>query len=512
MTQKFPRKISVIHFKKKRHFFNCSSHAIIDVLQYQTLFSLQQRREGAIVIHSLVCLYCFGALAILCDHYFCASLEKLCRRLRIPTDVAGATFMAAGSSMPTLFIAIASVFMGEGDIGLGTIIGSTMFNILFISAICGLCSGMAIALRMWPLLRDSFAYTVHLIALLIAIEDNIVHWYEAVVFPFLYSGYILVMCYNKKLENLFEKVCKRFCEIRKGFEMLEMDDPLENEDKEARRRDTEETSKAEKLENTENDVEQNAEKTEIEEREKSDFDRTSSQIHGFEAKSPFEIPKSSFKLVYWVVMLPVHVLFFITMPDCRRKGWENWYPVTFVVSILWMALISYVLVWTVSVIGETFDIPECIMGLTLLAAGSSVPDAVASLVVAKHGMGDMALANCVGSNIFDILCLGLPWFLAATVVHPGSVVLIHSGHVVYTSLCLFGTVFVTLLVIHLNHWNLDKRSGYMLLVIYLLFLSAAVILEALPGGDAPKLNPHHPGHLPNKGLGHHKNAPFKKVT
>lgn len=80
MSQKFPRKISVLHFKKKRHFFNCSSHAIIDVLQYQTLFSLQQRREGAIVIHSLVCLYCFGALAILCDHYFCASLEKLCQR------------------------------------------------------------------------------------------------------------------------------------------------------------------------------------------------------------------------------------------------------------------------------------------------------------------------------------------------------------------------------------------------------------------------------------------------
>lgn len=430
-------------------------------------------------------------------------------RLRIPTDVAGATFMAAGSSMPTLFIAIASVFMGEGDIGLGTIIGSTMFNILFISAICGLCSGMAIALHTWPLLRDSFAYTVHLIALLIAIEDNIVHWYEAVVFPFLYSGYIVVMCYNKKLEGLFEKLCQRFCEIRKGFEMVQMDDPTADENGKAKKEGTERKSESKRTSEKEKDAEKNIDTTGKEENEKSDSDHTSSQIHGFAAKSPFAIPKSSFKLVLWVIMLPVHVLFFITMPDCRRKGWENWYPVTFVVSILWMAVISYVLVWTVSVIGETFDIPECIMGLTLLAAGSSVPDAMASLVVAKHGMGDMALANCVGSNIFDILCLGLPWFLAATVVHPGSVVLIHSGHVVYTSLCLFGTVFVTLVVIHQNHWNLDKRSGCMLLVIYLIFLSAAVILEALPRGDAPKLNPHHPGHLPNKGLGHHKNAPFK---
>ncbi|KAJ7340474.1 hypothetical protein OS493_003223 [Desmophyllum pertusum] len=211
MTEKFPRKISVLHHirRVKRHFFNCSSHTIINVLQYETLFSLQQRREGAIVIHSLVCLYCFGALAVLCDHYFCASLEKLCKRLRIPTDVAGATFMAAGSSMPTLFIAIASVFMGEGDIGLGTIIGSTMFNILFISGICGLCSGMAIALHMWPLLRDSIAYTIHLTALLIAIEDNIVHWYEAVVFSvFILRVYRHYVFQQKTRSLVQEGLCK----------------------------------------------------------------------------------------------------------------------------------------------------------------------------------------------------------------------------------------------------------------------------------------------------------------
>ena len=430
--------------------------------------------------------------------------------------------MAAGSSMPTLFIAIASVFMGEGDIGLGTIIGSTMFNILFISAICGLCSGISIALHMWPLLRDSVAYTIHLTALLIVIEDNMVHWYEAIVFPFLYLGYIIVMCYNKKLEGLFERVCAKFCEFRKGFEMVPMEDPRENAIEKGAGGEATEKSGGEDAGDKEIDSD-NSKKETTEtnsaggEKEVIDPDSSSSQVHGFSAKSPFEIPKSSFKLVIWVIMLPIQVLFFLTMPDCRKKGWENWYPVTFVVSILWMAVISYVLVWTVSIIGETFDIPECIMGLTLLAAGSSVPDAIASLVVAKHGMGDMALANCVGSNIFDVLCLGFPWFLATTVVHPNSVVLIHSGHVVYTSLCLFGTVLATLFVIHRSGWTLDKRSGGILLVTYVIFLSAAVILEALPGGpggqgDGPKLSPHHPGHLPNKGLGHHKSAHLKKVT
>ncbi|EDO25813.1 predicted protein, partial [Nematostella vectensis] len=121
-------------------------------------------------------------------------------RLRIPTDVAGATFMAAGSSMPTLFIAIASVFMGEGDIGLGTIIGSSMFNILFITAICGLFSGMVISLHTWPIVRDSCVYVVNLVGLLIVIHDNVIHFYEALIFPVLYTGYILIMVFNTRLE------------------------------------------------------------------------------------------------------------------------------------------------------------------------------------------------------------------------------------------------------------------------------------------------------------------------
>ena len=434
--------------------------------------------------------------------------------------------MAAGSSMPTLFIAIASVFLGEGDIGLGTIIGSTMFNILFISAICGLCSGLVIALHMWPLLRDSTVYTVHLVALLIAIEDNIVHWYEALVFPFLYCGYIVIMSYNRKLEGFFEKICQRFCEIRKGFEMVEMDDPLEDKKGEGPKycsgrseqdgiKDLENSQSEERLVNADNHGRED--KSEKEDNDKTkDQETSTSHIQGFTPTSPFQIPNSSLKQVFWAVMLPVHFLFYITMPDCRKKEWEEWYPITFVVSIIWMAIISYVLVWTVSIMGETFDIPECIMGLTLLAAGSSVPDAMASLIVAKHGMGDMALANCVGSNVFDILCLGVPWLFATTIVHPHSVVLIHSGHVVYTSLCLFGTVILTLLVIHFNRWKLDKRSGGILLAIYVIFLSVAVILEAIPGGPGgqghgPKLNPHHPGHVPRKGLGH-KHGHLNKHT
>jgi len=42
------------------------------------------------------------------------------------------------------------------------------------------------------------------------------------------------------------------------------------------------------------------------------------------------------------------------------------------------------------------------MGLTFLAAGTSIPDLITSVIVAKKGFGDMAVSSSVGSNIFDV--------------------------------------------------------------------------------------------------------------
>jgi len=42
------------------------------------------------------------------------------------------------------------------------------------------------------------------------------------------------------------------------------------------------------------------------------------------------------------------------------------------------------------------------MGLTFLAAGTSIPDLFTSVIVAKKGFGDMAVSSSVGSNIFDV--------------------------------------------------------------------------------------------------------------
>lgn len=126
-------------------------------------------------------------------------------------------------------------------------------------------------------------------------------------------------------------------------------------------------------------------------------------------------------LVAWYVVYPIHYLCKKTMPDCRQEQYRNWYPFTFLISMVWISFYSYFMVWMITVIGSTLAIPDTVMGLTFVAAGVSVPDALSSIAVIKEGFGDMAVSNAIGSNVFDILvCLGLPWFIQTAIIKPGS--------------------------------------------------------------------------------------------
>lgn len=55
--------------------------------------------------------------------------------------------MAAATSAPELFVNVIGTFITEGDIGVGTIVGSAVFNILAVAACCGIGAGMVRLLR-----------------------------------------------------------------------------------------------------------------------------------------------------------------------------------------------------------------------------------------------------------------------------------------------------------------------------------------------------------------------------
>ena len=103
---------------------------------------------------------------------------------------------------------------------------------------------------------------------------------------------------------------------------------------------------------------------------------------------PFElnvIPPGCVERLKWACLLPFQALFYFTIPDIRRKRMRPYYGITFVMSIIWIGLTTYFLVWMTTLVGFTFGIPDAVMGLTFIAFGSSIPDAIASILVAKQG-------------------------------------------------------------------------------------------------------------------------------
>eukprot|EP00794_Sanderia_malayensis_P017842 gene17842-19623_t len=441
------------------------------ILEFPTdLFSNKQRKYGAVLIHIAV-------------------------HLNLTEDVAGATFMAAGSSAPELFTSIIGVFIAHGDIGSGTIIGSAVFNVLVILSLVGVCAGKAVPLTRWPLFRDSVSYSITVAALILVRK-----------LVFIVDVYLLLCTdesslkkskslmkakFNKKIVAYLKSKAPKKDDTRQKLEEGKsinnqslpcgLQSPYSAENEEIRlfgRRDRRLTwrevgmmimltnrftpatrfraaglivrlRKDELKEEHENllfNHEDNEEKTwhiDIE----GDIARETHDMTDKEetADEIFVSPRGSvYQTVYWYISLPLIALLHFTIPDCKTARWEKWFMATFLMSVIWIAMFSYILVWMVTVIGYTSGIPDVIMGITFLAAGTSVPDAIASLIVARQGQGDMAVSNSIGSNVFDILIgLALPWLIKTAMYHPGSVVKVNSRGLVYSVMLLFASVIVT---------------------------------------------------------------------
>jgi K+-dependent Na+/Ca+ exchanger-like protein len=154
-------------------------------------------------------LYMFLGLAIICDEFFVPALEIMVEKYDVDDDVAGATFMAAGGSAPELFTAMVSTFVAPpsaSDTGFGTIVGSAVFNVLFVIGACAIFSKGVLELSWWPLARDSTYYTVGLSVLAVFFGLNSsdpeyapasMEWWECLVLLLLYIGYVVMMKYNR---------------------------------------------------------------------------------------------------------------------------------------------------------------------------------------------------------------------------------------------------------------------------------------------------------------------------
>jgi len=182
------------------------SHKKGDPLFPEELFTDEQLKSGAILLHVFGVVYMFVALAIVCDEFFVPALDVIIEKLEIQDDVAGATFMAAGGSAPELFTSVIGVFVSFDDVGIGTIVGSAVFNILFVIGMCAIFSKTVLTLTWWPLFRDCFFYSISLIALIYFFRDNQIQWYEALILFCFYIAYVSFMKWNVPMERFVKKL------------------------------------------------------------------------------------------------------------------------------------------------------------------------------------------------------------------------------------------------------------------------------------------------------------------
>lgn len=112
----------------------------------------------------------------------------------------------------------------------------------------------------------------------------------------------------------------------------------------------------------------------------------------------------------------------------------------FIIALVILLISSKLLVWGASGIAIQLGVSEVILGLTVIAIGTSLPELAASIASILKGHADLAIGNVVGSNILNLLAvLSLPGLLAPSALEPAILIRDYSTMLGLTLLMIFFT-------------------------------------------------------------------------
>lgn len=284
--------------------------------------------------------------------------------LKLSRSVKGATFDAIAGSLPELLVALFSViFFKEFEIGIATIAGSALFNLLVIPGICVLVAPVAFKVSRDVINRDGLFYIISVFVLLVLIlYFKIWGLLIALILLCLYFIYVREIVVDTKRDK--GKI-KRPKDIRIGKELL----------------------------------------------------------MGF-------------------------------------------------LSIIGIGIVTYFLVKYSIEFANALGVSSIIIAFTIIAAATSIPDTIISVVNARKGNIDDATSNVFGSNIFDIFVgLGLPLLIYSLIVGPVNIVFDQLEIV----LGLLGATILSLFYFARGD-KFRKSQGWVLLLLYIFFVGYVVFL------------------------------------
>lgn len=144
-------------------------------------------------------------------------------------------------------------------------------------------------------------------------------------------------------------------------------------------------------------------------------------------------------------------------------------------------------------VAERLRVPQIVIGLTIVALGTSMPELCVSVVSALKGTPDLAVGNVVGSNIFNaLLIVGV-----AALVAPMTIL----RSTVFKDVPCALVASVVLLMMCQNDWVITRLDGAILFVFFLVFMRLTIkgATSAQPAPLAAEENEASAGKQPMKG-------------
>jgi sodium/potassium/calcium exchanger 5 len=231
----------------------------------------------------------------------------------------------------------------------GTIVGSAVFNILFVIALCALISTTICELDPYPIVRDAGFYCIAVAVLYIVIYDQRVFWYEALGLVILYFVYVIILKFNDRLSRLIHGNSTHRKTITSNEHNQEQLQALNASVELQQNLVTRARSVSESVmlssgthttgihgsdddDNTRRRLPYKPSKKRL----KDTPDNQHIVANATEIFDPLKLPSKRYKILKWILMYPVRLLMHITIPDCRKEVFHNYYMLTFVMSTIWV--------------------------------------------------------------------------------------------------------------------------------------------------------------------------------
>ena len=336
-----------------------------------------------------VSLIVFASIAIWrAGDFFQPAADYVQEKHKLPESIKAAVIDAIASSFPEFCVAvIAVILLGRAEVGISSIVGSALYNVLIIPAAAGLVAKGPMKIGKEVVWRDSLMYFGVVILLLVTLLAFPNAWGlgVAALFILAYVGYIfwLNFDYRKHKRNLAH-------------------------------------------EDTDVSVSEDADASD----------------EGEESELKIRDESHAWKWILGMMMV--------------------------------MGLASHILVEASIQLGDLLGIDAVIMGFIVIAAGTSVPDTVLSVLSAKRGNYDAAISNVFGSNIFDIcICLSVPILLALVLTGAVTPVNLPQIELVYM---LVGATALAIYLFWSDNYTLTKTKSTIMFGIYLLIILVAMAL------------------------------------